>query len=375
MSHASTRLVILGGVLIAASCHESLWLDNARASAAPARGGSAGAPGGRSGAGGSFGRSGFGGTGGAFGSDEAGGQAGSDAAADASSTDAGPDSVDSGDCYDANCEDAEASDSADAAPSSYCGDGTIDEQLGEECDDRNRTSGDGCDDCRFTCIPDSVQRGCGDVCAGYPPCNPITHLCAPGTTLLDATPCAPGHACKSGRCQASEPVSGRARFDFTGFVTGGSGLGNDVKVGDEILGYYVFDPTQSNSSNDPTYGLYVYDDAPGEFEIRVKVGKVHFLSTEIAEANIGRIGVENEYLGRTDRYSVFYGEDRSGSQWDTSVHLWMATDINLDALFSSALPLTPPQLDKFETTQFQLDLRGSSGVFVFGHITSLTRSF
>lgn len=77
-----------------------------------------------------------------------------------------------------------------------CGDGFTDAASGEECDDGNGVSGDGCDDCRFTC---TTALDCADTetCNGAETCS-AAHVCVPGTNLPAGTSCAGS----TGRCVA-----------------------------------------------------------------------------------------------------------------------------------------------------------------------------
>jgi cysteine-rich repeat protein len=75
-----------------------------------------------------------------------------------------------------------------------CGNGVKDGT--EECDDRNTTESDGCDnDCTFSCKADTDCNN-ANVCDGAEKCNTTTHVCAPGTAL----PCDDGKACTKNEC-------------------------------------------------------------------------------------------------------------------------------------------------------------------------------
>ncbi|UJR84466.1 putative metal-binding motif-containing protein [Sandaracinus amylolyticus] len=82
-----------------------------------------------------------------------------------------------------------------------CGDGYADESTAEECDDGNDVSGDGCDDCRFSCDEDA---DCDDdiECNGTETCSDA-HVCELGEPLADETACAAGTGtCTEGVCLA-----------------------------------------------------------------------------------------------------------------------------------------------------------------------------
>lgn len=85
---------------------------------------------------------------------------------------------------------------------SSCGDGFIDESTGEECDDQNRTDGDGCNsDCRFSC---RLDEDCddGNHCNGAERCIEagFGKLCVGASAPLD---CDGGAACTIYRCDPS----------------------------------------------------------------------------------------------------------------------------------------------------------------------------
>ncbi|MBN1773506.1 MAG: hypothetical protein JXB32_19750, partial [Deltaproteobacteria bacterium] len=83
---------------------------------------------------------------------------------------------------------------------SSCGDGWVDGDRGEECDDANTTAGDGCEaDCTWSC---ETNADCDDldVCSGTETCNTGTHVCRAGTPLADGTTCTTAGGA-SGRCR------------------------------------------------------------------------------------------------------------------------------------------------------------------------------
>ena len=90
---------------------------------------------------------------------------------------------------------------------STCGDGLVDGASGEQCDDGNETSGDGCEPgtCEFSCESDDECDN-ESVCDGTETCNVATHICAPGTDAPDETACSQEDGtdggCRSGACRA-----------------------------------------------------------------------------------------------------------------------------------------------------------------------------
>ena len=77
----------------------------------------------------------------------------------------------SGVCFDGTCAE------------SNCGDGFLDPNGTEECDDGNTSDGDGCDNsCEFSCEMD-VDCDNGMPCDGSEVCDTATHTCQPGTAV------------------------------------------------------------------------------------------------------------------------------------------------------------------------------------------------
>ncbi|MBK9263633.1 MAG: DUF4215 domain-containing protein [Polyangiaceae bacterium] len=69
----------------------------------------------------------------------------------------------------------------------------------EECDDGNVTNGDGCNDCKFSCLSSDPLRDCTnlDPCLGTV-CDDATHTC--GNPLGEGAYCGQGQVCKGGTC-------------------------------------------------------------------------------------------------------------------------------------------------------------------------------
>ena len=84
-----------------------------------------------------------------------------------------------------------------------CGDRVVDP--GEECDDGNAVSGDGCEvTCRFSCHGDDECMD-GSVCNGSESCNIDSHTCVGGVPGEDGFVCVaePRRICLEGVCEAS----------------------------------------------------------------------------------------------------------------------------------------------------------------------------
>lgn len=96
---------------------------------------------------------------------------------------------------------------ANACVTSRCGDGFVDTNAGEQCEDGNEAGGDGCTACRFDCQNDN-QCSDGDTCNGTETCDKSVagkQLCKAGTNAADNTACTlPGSTgagvCKTGVC-------------------------------------------------------------------------------------------------------------------------------------------------------------------------------
>jgi cysteine-rich repeat protein len=107
-----------------------------------------------------------------------------------------------GDSEDARREDTGGGDDGGEVPPG-CGDGVVDD--GEQCDDGNDRSGDGCEtDCTWTC---ESNTDCLDTetCNGAEACT--DHVCVDGTPLGDGHTCTTaegaGGTCQGGLCEAA----------------------------------------------------------------------------------------------------------------------------------------------------------------------------
>ncbi len=69
-----------------------------------------------------------------------------------------------------------------------CGDGYVDSTAGEECDDANEVTGDGCSFCKFDC---KAHADCddGSVCSGVEQCDLAKHVCKAGTPAPVGSDC------------------------------------------------------------------------------------------------------------------------------------------------------------------------------------------
>ncbi len=113
-----------------------------------------------------------------------------------------------------------------------CGDGFVD--VGEECDDGNDESLDGCEpDCRFICRQDADCND-GNACSGTETCS--ANLCVAGTPLAEGAGCGSSSVCTAGRCVGAgcgnglfEPEQGEECDDGAN--------GNDVDGCTDTCGY------------------------------------------------------------------------------------------------------------------------------------------
>lgn len=80
-----------------------------------------------------------------------------------------------------------------------CGDGVVDNNNAEVCDDGNSTSGDGCDsDCQLSCESD-LDCDDSNICNGDETCA-AEGTCNAGLPLEDGVNCGPDRNCNNGRC-------------------------------------------------------------------------------------------------------------------------------------------------------------------------------
>lgn len=101
---------------------------------------------------------------------------------------------------------------AGACITSICGDGVV--VTGEECDDANQATGDGCEaDCRFSCLSSDTTRNCApaDACAGQGVCSEA-HTCVAGTPMPDGSACGTGQVCVSEVCTSVTCGNGTREF-------------------------------------------------------------------------------------------------------------------------------------------------------------------
>ncbi len=114
-----------------------------------------------------------------------------------------------------------------------CGDSVV--SAGEECDDGNAVTGDGCDNCKFSCLSTDAARNCGggDPCAGTSTCDDATHKCSARTPLADGATCGTDKVCKAGVCGAGAcgdgVVTGTEQCDFGAANGAGTGCEIDCK--------------------------------------------------------------------------------------------------------------------------------------------------
>ena len=94
-----------------------------------------------------------------------------------------------------------------ACVSSRCGDGYKDTATGEECEDGNMATGDGCANCRFECKAD-MDCDDGSPCNGAETCDKTMaaagkQLCKAGAAAANGTACTTEGAagtCMGGNC-------------------------------------------------------------------------------------------------------------------------------------------------------------------------------
>ncbi len=86
--------------------------------------------------------------------------------------------------------------------SKYCGNHVVDP--GEECDDGNGITGDGCEpNCKYTCAAGDPLRDCGapNSCFNAGTCDTSSHVCDPFVPKAAGTGCGTGENCVQGTCR------------------------------------------------------------------------------------------------------------------------------------------------------------------------------
>lgn len=119
----------------------------------------------------------------------------------------------------ANAPDGTSCGTGQICRSNVCADSTCGDRIvaaGEECDDGNMVSGDGCEtNCRFTCLASDATRNCSpaDACAGQGVCS-AAHTCTGGTSLPDGAACGSGagNVCVSSVCTPTHCGNGIREF-------------------------------------------------------------------------------------------------------------------------------------------------------------------
>lgn len=121
----------------------------------------------------------------------------------------------------------------EACAPSRCGDGVVDRAAGEECDDTNSVTGDGCEaTCRFSCTSAAACDD-GNPCNGVESCG-TSHRCVAGTipvaSLACVQPSGAAGLCRNGACASAAcgngTVEGSEVCDDANLVDG-DGCDND----------------------------------------------------------------------------------------------------------------------------------------------------
>jgi cysteine-rich repeat protein len=117
-----------------------------------------------------------------------------------------------------------------------CGDGVV--EAPEECDDGNAASGDGCEpDCKFTCLSTDATRNCSSTspCVANGTCNDTTHVCTPGSNVMNGTPCGPNETCQGGICTTTNCAVSPACTACSGGFCSAAGMCAPSTCGDGCL--------------------------------------------------------------------------------------------------------------------------------------------
>jgi len=148
---------------------------------------------------------------------------------------------------------------------------------------------------------------------------------------------------------SAEPVAFRFEATVTSVFDGLGALGGEVAPGDELRGFYVFDPSTPNTAepvDEGEAGLYHHDRPPAG--VKMRVGDFAFRSVRahpdfdiIVNDEVGFAGAD-EY-GFVSRDNVARGL-REGAPIDRLDLAWLASTITEDPILGADLPLTPPDL-------------------------------
>ncbi len=96
-----------------------------------------------------------------------------------------------------------------------CGNSKVEKENNEDCDDGNKTAGDGCEaDCTYTCNPETTGNAkCDDKnpCNGAETCAGVkgSAVCKAGAPLADGAACDTGKVCIKGVCAAPSCGDGK----------------------------------------------------------------------------------------------------------------------------------------------------------------------
>jgi len=150
-------------------------------------------------------------------------------------------------------------------------------------------------------------------------------------------------------------------YDDYGYLEG------EIKPGDIISGFYIYESTTPDSSPSATIGRYEHLTPPygiyltvGGFDFETNTGNVAF---RIDIINNGTTG------GLHDGYGLISYNNlplSNGTSVDTI--LWWLEDTSATALSSDALPTTAPVLEDWQTNQ--LNISGYRTFGIWGHVTS-----
>ncbi|MBI4510140.1 MAG: hypothetical protein HY698_10940 [Deltaproteobacteria bacterium] len=119
-----------------------------------------------------------------------------------------------------------------------CGDGIVDAENKEDCDDANETEGDGCDsDCTLSC---SGSDECRDEnsCNGTESCDTEKHSCRAGTPLENGTSCGTDLECHQGTCRpvgCGDGVQNSGEECDDGNSTDGDGCDSDCSYSCKVI--------------------------------------------------------------------------------------------------------------------------------------------
>jgi len=153
-------------------------------------------------------------------------------------------------------------------------------------------------------------------------------------------------------------------------------LGGNVQAGDAFRGSFTFNTAALDERpSDPDWGEYQYDNLPDQFQWNVSIGSLSWTTAELDPWNFSSVIYVMNDWGSPPRDHYFVStREVIGPSLFNAIELELLTFENLNALTSTDLPLSPPDIGLFETAnRFFITGRGDFGpeYYIRGHLTTL----